>query len=224
MTIWDTLVALRYHWAVAVFGVIATVLALVAVSDQQTVYYSRVSAYFFAPASSVYPNVLSTTSLDLVDTAGAVAKRINGTTTIAKVASTDATIVGRGIYDGTKISLIDNGGQWSAYYNVQALDIQVAASSPELVRERQADAFSSIAGELGKMQDEQHVAKLDRITVQLTPSTPVVEAMSGDRKRAQGMTVVVGAAFTLFAVALLERRRLRRIQPRLSSARKLVPA
>lgn len=224
VTIWDTLVALRHHWAIAVFGVIATILALFVVSDQQTVYYSRVSAYFFAPASAVYPNVLSTTSLDLVDTAGAVAKRLNGTTTIAKVASTDATIVGRGIYDGTKISLVDNGGQWSAYYNVQALDIQVAGSSPELVRQRQSDAFSAIADELDEMQDEQHVDKVNRITVQLTPSTPVMQEMSGDRRRAQGMTVVVGAALTLFAVALLERRRLRRIEPRLPSERELISA
>lgn len=212
MTIWDTLAALRHHWFVAVLGIVATVLAVFAVSDQQVVYYSRTSAYFLAPASVVYPNVLSTTSLDLVDTAGVVAKRLNGTKSLSKVASTDATIVGRGIYDATVISLIDNGGQWSAYYNVQALDIQVAASSPQIVRERQAKALSDITDELDALQDDQHVRPGDRITVELTPSSPVIQAMSGERRRAQGMTVVVGGALTLLAMALLERRRLRRAQ------------
>jgi hypothetical protein len=215
---------LRHHWVVALLGIVATVIALFAVSDQQTVFYSRASAYFFAPASTVYPNVLSTTSLDLVDTAGAVAKRLNGAPSLSKVASTEATIIGRGIYDDTVISLIDNGGQWSAYYNVQALDIQVAARSPELVRERQEAAFSAIARELDEMQDEQHVADVNRITVQLTPSAPIMQAMTGERRRAQGMTLVVGAALTLLMVAVLERRRLHRIRLRLPAERELVSA
>lgn len=214
MTIWDTLAALRRHWLVALVGVVATGIAFLVASDPQTVYYSRASAYFFAPASTVNPNVLSTTSLDLVDTAGAVAKRLNGTGPPPKLASTGATIVGRGIYDGTSISLIDNGGQWTSYFNVQALDIQVAASSPDLVRERQSEAFQSIAYELASLQDEHDVRLADRITVELTPSSPTIVTMSGERRRAQTMTVVAGAAATLLAVGVLERRRMRRVSER----------
>ncbi len=210
MTIWDILAASRRHWIVAALGVLLTALALMLVSNQHTVYYSRTSAYFLAPASAVNPNVLSTTSLDLVDTAGVIARRLNGTGAPPKLASTDATIVGRGIYDGTSISLIDNGGQWTSYFNVQALDIQVSGPSAQIVRKHQADAFDLISNELATLQDEQGVQAVDRIAVQLTPSSPTVVAMSGDRRRAQAMTVVAGASATLLALACFERRRIRR--------------
>lgn len=213
MTLWDTLTAIGRRWYIVLLGIACTALSLYVVAEQNPVYYSRANAYFLAPASELYPNVLRTTSLDLVAAAGVVAKRINGTESMTKVASPEVTLIGRGILDGSSIALPDNGGQWSANYNVQALDIQVAAPTEQEVRNRLQRIFQRVQVELQLMQDEADVPEVDRITTVLNPTVPPIYAMSGERRRSQLMTVAVGGGLTLLAVGMVElwaaRRRLR---------------
>lgn len=210
MTLWDTVTALGRRWYLVLIGIVCTLASLYLVGNQNPVFYSRASVYFLAPASDLYPNVLRTTSLDLVAAAGVVAKRINGTESMTKVASSEVTLVGRGILDGTSIALPDNGGQWSVNFNVQALDVQVTAPTAEEVRARQEQTFQRIDDELRLMQDEQDVPDVDRITTVVNPTVPLMFAMSGERRRSQLMTIVIGGGLTLLAVGLVELRATRR--------------
>ncbi len=205
MTVWDTLGALRRRWYIVALGILCTGLAIAYLRVQEPVYYSRATAYFLAPASELYPNRLQTTSLDLVATAGVVAKRINGTKMTSKTASWQVTLIGRKIYDGTMIKLPDNGGQWSISYDVQALDIQVAAATPEEVRIRQAKIFKQIGDELKALQDAARVPAVDRINIEV-PATPAILQMSGERRRAQLMVGTLGGVLTLLSIGMLERR------------------
>lgn len=216
MTLWDTLFAFRRKWYIVLIGVACTALAFVAIGARPTVYFSRATVFFVAPASRENPNALQLRLNSLIVTAGVVAKRINGVEVATKVASMDATIVGRGIYDGTLVQLPDNGGQWSANYNSQALDVQVAAPTPELVRERQVMLVAKISETLEALQDELKVPPVDRITIESAPGAPPIDAMRGESRRARVMTLALGGLFTLVAVyasEVLGRRRARRAHP-----------
>ncbi|MDQ7992684.1 MAG: hypothetical protein AAGC63_05760 [Propionicimonas sp.] len=212
MTLADVLGAIGRRWYIVLVGLLCTGLALYSIQHRDTVFYSRASVYFLAPASELYPNVLRTTSLDLVAAAGVVAKRINGTHTLPKTSGSEATLVGRGVRDGAQIKLIDNGGQWSTYYNVQALDVEVVAPTIEEVQQRQAAIFARINQELDTMQTDAKVPEEDWITTEVLPSSPAIYPMRGQGSRALGMTLALGVGLTLLAIGTVElaakRRRL----------------
>lgn len=204
MTLWDTLAAMGRRWYVVLVGLLCTVLALYAIQTRPQVYYSRSTVFFVAPSSQHNPNGLSIRLVSLVVTAGVVAKRINGSYTPTKVSSMNVTLVGRGTSDGTLIQLPDNGGQWSNDYDAQALDVQVAAPTPELVYERRADAITRIAAELTELQDDAKVPAVDRVTLKVAPVQPSVVVMRGQPRRAQAMTLALGVVLTMLAVGLAE--------------------
>lgn len=206
MTFWGAVAAIRRRWYVVAIGIVCTALALYAVQSRPPVYFSRAMVYFLAPASQFFPNIVETRSFDLVDVAGIVGKRINGSNSLTKTASMEATLVGRGVDDGTSIKLPDNGGQWSAYYDTQALDIQVTAPTEDEIRSRQAEIFTRIEAELAALQDELDIPKNDRIQTKVLPDSPTIQAVTGDRRRAQAMILALGIGISLLAVGEAELR------------------
>lgn len=204
MTVWETFAAMRRRWAFVLTGFACTALAVSVVISQPGVYWSRTDVLFLAPSSESYPNVLRTTSEDLIITAGIVAKRINGTQSLTKTATMDVTLMGRGVLDGASIQLPDNGGQWAPNYNEQALTVQVTAATAEEVRERQESILAQISKELDDLQDEAGVADVNRITTAIVPFTAGVQHINGEPKRASAMTVILGGSLTLLAVGLAE--------------------
>jgi len=201
---WDVLASLPRRWYVVLIGVIATVVGILLVQVAEPVYYSRAQVYFLAPASQVNPNTLRVRSLDLVAAAGVVAKTVNGTDGLTGTASPDATLIGRGILDGTAVTLPDNGGQWSVSYDTQALNVEVAARTAAEVRSRQTELFSRIDDALTTLQRDQGVPAANLITTEILPADPFVVPYGGDRRRAQGMILVLGVAGTMLAVGSIE--------------------
>lgn len=204
VSFWDILAALPRRWYVVVLGLACTALAVFAVDQRPVVYTSRATVFLVAPVTAESPNALQPSLDSLVMTAGVIAKELNGTTAPRKLASMDATIVGRGIWDGVLIQLPDNGGQWSANYNSQTLDVQVAAATPELVRERQSAAFALIDGTLRQLQGRFGVPVSARITTEHAPAVPPVVKLDGRRSRALAMVGVLGASGTLAGVYAAE--------------------
>lgn len=193
-----------------VIGIVCTVALGALISIQQPVYLSRTEVYFLAPSSSIYPNVLRTTSLDIVVTAGAVRRRVVGNAGQIKTASPDVTLIGLRDFNGTSIVLPDNGGQWQSNYNSQVLVVQTTGSSPEDVLARQSASIDRIGAELTRLQDEQDVPANTRITLLAKPDPPSAIAYSGERRRAELMTAILGVLLTLAAVVAVERRSARR--------------
>lgn len=206
MGLWDVIAALGRRWYVVVVGVVATAAVLFGIQQQEPVFYSRAQVYFLAPSSTLNPNVLRVASLDLVTAAGVVGKRVNDTGNLTGTASMDVTLIGRGVRDGSAVMLPDNGGQWSVSYNRQSLDVQVAAATPEAVRERQSEIFAEVDDELASLQGELNVPIADLITTEIVPSDPIILPMSGERRRAQAMTLALGLGATLLAVGSVELR------------------
>lgn len=214
MTLWGAVAAIRRRWYLIAIGMLCTALALYVIQTRPPVLMSRAMVYFLAPASEYFPNVVETRSFDLVDVAGIVGKRINGSSSLSKTASTDVTLVGRGIDDGSSIKLPDHGGQWSAYYDTQALDIQITAPTEEEIRSRQAEIFARIDSELSALQDELGVPTQDRVATKVLPDVPTIQVITGDRHRAQAMTLVLGVGLSLLAVGEAELRAARqKLQP-----------
>ncbi len=212
MAVWDVFAALLRRWYIVVLGVAVTGAVLWGIQAQEPVFYSRAQVYFLAPSSTLNPNVLRVASLDLVTAAGIVGKRFNGTEQQVGTASMDVTLFGRGVRDGSAVVLPDNGGQWSVSYNRQSLDVQVIAATPEEVRERQQTIFDQIDEELAILQSELDVPPGNLITTEVVPSDPVVLPVSGERRRAQLMTLALGGVVTLLAVGQLELARRSRRQ------------
>jgi len=212
VAVWDVFAALLRRWYIVVLGVAVTGAVLWGIQAQEPVFYSRAQVYFLAPSSTLNPNVLRVASLDLVTAAGIVGKRFNGTEQQVGTASMDVTLFGRGVRDGSAVVLPDNGGQWSVSYNRQSLDVQVIAATPEEVRERQQTIFDQIDEELAILQSELDVPPGNLITTEVVPSDPVVLPVSGERRRAQLMTLALGGVVTLLAVGQLELARRSRRQ------------
>lgn len=220
MIINDLLRALLRRWYVVAIGIVCTGLACLHVLTHDGVYWSRVDVILLAPASNAYPNSLTTRSGDLIQTAGIVETLLNGTRQPEKLASTEATIIGRGIVDGSSVTLPDYGGQWAPNFNRPVLDVQVVASSPEEVRVRQQRILMEIDDILEDLQVKASVDPVNHITAQVAVPTPTIHYAAGDRKRALAMSIVLGSAVTLVAVILIEGRR----QPRLSRSRPVTAA
>lgn len=219
MTLWGAVAAIRRRWYLVAIGIVCTALALHFVQATAPVLLSRASVYFLSPASRYAPNIVETRSFDLVDVAGIVGKRINGSSSLAKTASAEVTLVGRGVDDGMAIKLPDNGGQWSSYYDTQALDVQVTASTENEIRSRQTEIFARIEAELAALQDQLDVPAEDRVSIRVLPDVPTIQVVTSDRYRAQAMVLVLGFGLTLLAIGESELRSVRQRSVRVGALR-----
>lgn len=172
------------------------------------VYWSRVDAVFLAPADPNYPNALASGAAGPIITAGLVEKVFNqDRPPLSKTTSMETTIVGRGVYDGVMVRAYDSGGQWAYHFNRPVLDVQVAGPTEDVVRERMAATLSEISEIADELQGSLGVAPPSRVSIEPLASSAPVHHNDGDRTRALGMTVVLGAAATVVAQAVLDRVR-----------------
>ncbi|TRW43569.1 hypothetical protein [Georgenia yuyongxinii] len=212
MVVAELLRAARRCWYVVLAGMMVTALGCLYIVTHEGVYYSRVNVILLAPSSATFPNSLTTTSADLIQTAGIVEAIVNGTAQQRKLAEAGATMVGRGFLDGSAVTLPDNGGQWAPHFNRQFLDVQVVGPSESVVRARQAELVTQIETALEEIQEAAGVAPVNRISTELDVETPTVRYMNGQPRRALAMTSILGGGMTLAAVLLVESRRRRRLR------------
>jgi hypothetical protein len=209
MTFWELIRALVRRWPIVLIGAVCTIaLGYLAISDKG-VYFTRTEIIFLAPTSSLYPNALKTQSEDIIDTAGVVAKRINGSGEVTKFASPDVTLVGEGVRDGWSLRLPDTGGQWAANFQDQMLLLDIVAPTEEEVRERQTELIARVQSELNALQREKGVAPVNDITAAPAPASTVIFHVGGSKPRVLGMTALLGVGATIGAIVILETRRRR---------------
>ena len=194
------------HWLVVVIGAACTMgVGLLAVRDDG-VYFSRTYVTFLAPTSTNYPNALRTQSVDVIETAGIVGKRISGPGKVTKFASPDVTLVGLGVRDGWSLQLPDTGGQWATNFATQTLVLDVVGPSRADVQQRQAALVTRIQQELNQLQRDAGVNPRNDITALPAPESVTVHHVTGSRPRALGMAAVLGVGLTAAVVLALERR------------------
>jgi hypothetical protein len=190
------------------------------------VYYTRTQIVFLAPSSTLYPNTLATQSEDIIDTAGAVAKRVTGPIPVTKYASADVTLVGIGIRDGWSLVVPDTGGQWGTNFESQILNLEIVAPDRATVLERQTTLLARIQDQLSGLQRERHVDPINDITMTTAPRSTVVYHVGGSKPRMLGMIAVLGLGVTSAAVVVAERigrhRRKGSLLPKHTRRRELV--
>ncbi|MFI2753390.1 hypothetical protein ACGIF2_08145 [Cellulomonas sp. P22] len=208
MTIWDLLQACVRRWYVVLVAGAVGLGASYAAMGVTGVYWSHAEVTFLVPTSAINPNVLKTTTSDLIITAGVVAKRVNGNITWNQMADPAATIVGQGVRDGWSVQLPDHGGQWSTVYSRQVLEVQVSGPTAEIVRERQRELLERIDAELAELQ--QGVYDSDKITTAVVPARAAVYYIHGSTVRALAMIWLLCGAGAVAVVHATEIRALRR--------------
>lgn len=212
MTIWDLLQACGRRWYVVLVAGLVGLGSSYAAVGVTGVYWSHAEVTFLVPTSVINPNVLKTTTSDLIITAGVVAKRVNGNITWNQMADPAATIVGQGVLDGWSVRLPDHGGQWSTVYSRQVLDVQVSGPTAEIVRERQRALLERIDAELAVLQ--QGVYDSDKISTAVVPARAAIYYIHGSKVRALAMIWVLCGAAALAVVHAAEvRARSRATQP-----------
>lgn len=208
MTIWELLGAAVRRWYVCVLAAAIALGGTYVVREQPGVFWARAEVTFLAPTSEINPNVLRTTSSDLIVAAAVVAKRINGNAVWNKLADPSATLVGQGVMDGWSVRLPDYGGQWSRVYSRQVLDVQVSGPTEQAVQEQMESLLQRIDSELASMQEGSRES--DLITTMVVPEIPTVYFVAGRPMRAVVMIWVLCAGAALAVVAIVEGRTRRR--------------
>lgn len=210
MTLWDLFRALLRFWPVTLAGMLITGTVGVLVLQDPGVYWTRVEVQFLAPTSNVNPNSIVVTSGDVVMTAGAVARRINGPGQLEKYGSADVTLVGLGVREGWSVRLPDVGGQWAPNFARQVLVVEVVSANRDEVLRQLDLVIGRISSELDDLQGELRVAHSDYITTMMSPSVAPIYWSGGHPSRALGMTGALGVCVTVAVVGALERHKPRR--------------
>jgi hypothetical protein len=214
VTIWDLGAAALRRWYLAVAGLMCIATACLLALSNQGVYFVRTEAVFLPPSDLNLPNNLMNTSPDAVTMAGAVARRINGADTELKLASPDATIVGRGVSDGFSVALPDSGGQWTPSFGRQLLDVQVVGPNHDEVQVKLDVLVQRIRAELYDLQASAGVMPSNMVTIQQVPISPTITYMDGAPINAIMMLIGLGVPLLTAAIAVLDRA-----MPRRASAR-----
>lgn len=211
MTLWDLLRAIVGRWPVLLVGMLCTAALGYLLTRGGVVYMSQAQVVFLAPSSARYPNSLSTESEGLIITAGAVAKRVVGPAKQLRYADPSVDIVGTpGPDRGYWIRLPNAGGQWGTDYQDRLLLVDSAGRTPREAEVFLQDAIGKIETQLDTMQRNAGVARVNYITVTVSPESPAVREIKGSRVRAGGMSLALGGFGTVSAVVLLEMRARRR--------------
>lgn len=211
MLVVDLLRAARRAWYVVVVGVLLTGLALVGVYRDDGLYYSQVEVRLLAPSSAAFPNVLTTTSGDIIQTAGIVAALVNGTDPPRKLADAAATLPGRGVTEGWSVTLPDTGGQWAPNFASQLLNVQVVGPSEKGVIAEREHILAEVSRTLLDLQTEAGVDPVAQITTYIEED-PAVFYMEGRPSRALLVTAALGGLTTMWSVLVWEQLRKGRTQ------------
>lgn len=207
MTFWELVRSVVRYWALVIVCAVCTAAIGWAATHQDPVYSSRSELVFLAPTSARYPNALRTQSVDLILTAGAVAKRVSGPAKVTKFTSPETTLVGIGVRDGWSLRLPDTGGQWATNFTTQVLILEVVGPTEAAVRDRQSKVTADVEATLFQLQRDFGVAPINDITILASPGSAVIYRTGGSRPRVLAMTALLGAGSTLALVVVLDRRR-----------------
>ncbi len=169
------------------------------------VYASRQNVYFVAPALPDNSNRAAFTTDGVIATAGLVAQmvdpRLSGPNTTSETSLSD-----EGYTHAERVKLPNAGGQWSLNFNQPVLDLQVVGTDPTQVDAQMRRLQSDVLTTLQRVQQRDGVRESRRITTApVQPAT--VTHLTGDRRRATMMTVLLGSVLTLAAASWVGTRR-----------------
>jgi len=208
VTLVELLGALLRRWPVTLLGAALSLAFAYQAAQISPVYLARSQVAFTAPQSLKNPNELVTQAESVINTAGIVAKRIEGPAPPLLYASVDVNPVGAPTGGDTWIRLPHSGSQWVPTFDDQVLLVDTVGDTPERARSLMDAATLRIAATLDALQRGERTDPINDIS---TLASPVhVTQLGGSRTRATGMTLLIGMALTGTVVVgweVLARRR-----------------
>lgn len=205
MTTFELLATLRRRWHVVLFCLVLTVSAMIAIAARPGVHWTQVNVVFLAPRSTHQPSVVSLTPQSLIAAAGLVERTINNDAAKPTLTSSSVTLATEGIRRGVSITLPDSGGQWAHNFDRPALSVQVIGPSEEWVRDRLAQAISTINTTLRTIQNADGIVADNQIRTASAPAKASVQYSAGNPKRALAATLLLGLGLTVLAAVGLDR-------------------
>ncbi len=213
MTLSDIVRASVRLWPVTLLGALLTLVVCVGVASRPAVYWGQVNVVILLPQSASLPNAFRATQTNAIFMAGIIEREVGGGRT-AQVASNDVTIVGQGITDGSRVRLVNNGGQWVSNFDQPVLNVEAAAATPDEVSRRLDQMVDRIQAALKRRQDMAHVAPGVRFSTTTSPAAVVIREERGRLTAALTVTVLMGLGVTTSSLVLLDMRRRRQLGAR----------
>jgi hypothetical protein len=195
----------RRWYVLAVFGLL-TVVAALSIPRAEGVYWSRVSIVFLPPSTPVNENQLSPTPETLIAFAAIIERQYTGAPITDRLgAATPSALYGSGVREGAKVELVNGGGQWSSSFADPVITVDVVDSTAQGVRSRIAAEVERVEGLSARIQADAAVPTADTITTLASPGEPVVSYTRGDRLRATGGILGLGALAGVLATLAVDR-------------------
>jgi hypothetical protein len=220
MTTGTVIGILGRRWYVLLVGLLLTAGALHVVDQRAGVYWGHADVVFLIPKSARYPNSIQHTSSATIAVAGLVEREIARDVTFAGTPSLAVDLPGQGVREGESVRLFDEGNQWGHNFSRPLLVIQVAGEDPADVRSRLAGLVDLAEERLISLQVANGTRRSDYITLTSSPARPQVTYVAGRPTFALGMTLVLGAWFTVLGAVLVDRLLERRSRRRAAAARR----
>ncbi|WP_162942778.1 hypothetical protein [Cryobacterium soli] len=209
-------IAIR-RWYIVLLCAVLTVIGMLIASRPNPVFWTRVNVVFLAPTSLDNPNALRDTTENLVSFAALVDRQYNGNAAVPRFSSQEARLYGAGERAGSAVSLLNSGGQWNDSFIRPELTVEVVGDNEADVLTTLGQITERIDRIVDEQQDVVGVSGADRITTLMSPQTAVVSSAQGNRLRALGAILLLGAGACVVATGFVDRLLLRRAGSRLSA-------
>jgi hypothetical protein len=185
----------------AAFFVVSLVVTLPA--PARTGVYAMEGNLVFTPPNSVGAgNAFRAEASNIVFFAAAVEREYNVAPAQSRVASTNATLYGTGVRDGSRVTLPDRGGQWGSNFNTPYLRVEVVSSSTEEAEARFDGIVTRLRSIAQLRQEAAGVPPMSTVRLELSPPAPVVQYVSGRYSRALIAGVLLGVLGAAAIVAM----------------------
>lgn len=216
MTAADLVGILARRWYLMVAGGLVWIGVLLLSVQSPPVHWTQFEVVLLPPREPVHPNSLEAPAYDITPMAGVIVADLNDGRHSLELASSGTTLYGEGLRAGHRVRLRDLGTQWQPVYD-PVIDVQVVGPAADQVM-RQCDMLvSQLAEILRERQASLGVVPASRMTLQSSPSDPVIHQVGGSRTRSAGAITLLGATSTtilvVWADAFLLRRRDRHRRP-----------
>jgi hypothetical protein len=191
------------RWYVVLLGLALTVGVCLAVrSAASTVYWSRTVVTVLQP----HENPLHNEDSSLVGLASSLVIRANGGPVTTKTSSSETTLYGEGVIDGSRVRLRDVGSQWTSSIPDPVIYVEAVGPSEQVVADRVDAMVDALRTDLDTIQTDLAVDHRSLAFLQVTPERPTVTPVSGDRTRAVAASALLGLVLTAIALAFVDRR------------------
>jgi hypothetical protein len=195
--------ALARRWYVlAIFAALTMLGGFLAVK----VYWARVTVVLLAPESLDNQNALRSPTESLIDFAAVIERQVNGNHSQPRFSFSSATLYGAGVRDGYKVSLQNDGGQWSDSFTQPVLDVEVVSPTRTGAQAQLRQVIDRIDALVANRQADADVPSDQMITTLQSPSPASITHIGGSRLRALGAVGLLGAISGVALTLAFDRR------------------